>query len=277
MLLIRNKPLRLLGGALETFSFLSLKLFLRNRAQWSRFSGKVFREYMSLVEQERWRSAPLEAILPGVCGQRIVLEHLAGEGINAPIDELAYLALITAAMQPRAIFEIGTFRGRTALNFALNSPPACRIYTLDLPPAIRDEFKQKTNVADAQLIELGLTGIDYQGKPGSEKITQLLGNSLTFDFSPYHGRMDLVFVDGAHHHEAALSDTRQAIKMLAPGGLIVWHDFANYGDYNDVTRAILEVLPAQEIIQIANSQLAVYRHAPSAERSERAGSGMFFL
>ena len=270
MLLIRNKPLRLIAGTLETFNLLTLKLLLRNRANWHRYAGKVFREYMSLVGKDRWRSAQIEDLVPGAPGLRITLEHLPGEGIYAPIDEAGYLALITAHLQPRRIFEIGTFRGRTTLNFAMNSPADCRIYTLDLPPAARPAAQQATNQADAQIIQKSLTGIDYQGKPECSKITQLLGSSLDFDFTPYAGQMDLVFVDGAHHYEAVLSDTRNALRMLSPGGVVIWHDFANYGDYNGVTRAILELIPGDEVIQIANSQFAIYQPCRSARRSRPA-------
>ena len=76
---------------------------------------------------------------------------MTGEGIDVHMDELAYLALMTKSMSPRCIFEIGAFRGRTALNFA------------------------------------------------------------------------------------------------------------NYGDYNEVTRAVLTALPGDQVIQVASTQLAVYR------------------
>lgn len=263
MLLIKNKRLRLLAGMVETFNLLTLKLLLRNRSNWQRFAGKAFREYMSLVAEDRWRSAQIEDIVPGRPGIRITLEHLEGEGIYAPIDEAAYLALIAAHLKPRNIFEIGTFRGRTTLNLALNCPSDCRVFTLDLPPQERPRVQIVTNRADAQIMERSLTGIDYQGKAESAKITQLLGNSQEFDFSPYFGKMDLVFVDGAHHYEAVLSDTRNALRMVSPRGVVLWHDFANYGDYNDVTRAVLELVPADRVIQVANSQIALHQPCKS--------------
>ena len=214
---------------------------------------------MSLVKHDRWRSRTIDELLPNMADGRIVLEHMQGCGIYNPIDEFAYLALITRSIQPKRVFEIGTFRGRTALNFALNSPAECLVYTLDLPPDNRMAMKAATNAADALIIEQSHTGVDYEGKPGSEKIRQLFGDSTRFDFCPYHDQMDIVFVDGAHHYAAVESDTRNALKMARSGGCIIWHDFANYGDYNDVTRAVLDLLPANEITQIDNTQLAVYR------------------
>ena len=51
--------------------------------------------------------------------------------------------------------------------------------------------------------------------------------------------------------------------MLADGGAIVWHDFATYGEYNDVTRAVLDLLAPDEVVQIDNSLLAIYRKPPA--------------
>jgi predicted O-methyltransferase YrrM len=261
MLLTPNKSLRLAGGALETMSFLSLKLLCRSRHQWRAFSGRVFRQYMSLARQDKWLSRSIDEIFPEQRSTRLVLDYMTGEGIHTPADELVYLALATAAIKPGKIFEIGTFRGRTALNFALNTPEDCVIYTLDLPMEERETIARATNEADRGIIQRSLTGIDYQGKVEARKIRQLYGNSLSFDFRPYEGQMDLVFVDGAHHYEAALSDTRNALKLVSKRGVILWHDFANYGDYNDVTRAVLDLLPGEKVIQIDSSQLAIYRAA----------------
>src|SRR3712207_5275930 len=47
--------------------------------------------------------------------------------------DLVSLCLICRILKPRTIFEIGTFRGYTALHFALNTPDDARVYTLDLP------------------------------------------------------------------------------------------------------------------------------------------------
>ncbi len=169
------------------------------------------------------------------------------------------LALITKAIRPQFIFEIGTYRGRTALNFALNSPPGCKVYTLDLSSKIRETASEATNYSDAWLIHASKVGIDYRGTEAEAKIEQLYGDSTVFDFSPYFAKMDIVFVDGAHHYDAARSDTQNALKMVRAGGVVIWDEFANYGNYNDVTRAVLDCVPADEVVQLADTQLAFYR------------------
>lgn len=258
MLMTSKKWLRQIFSVIETGNLLFLKLLWKNRAQARVLPGKIFRDYMSLVGSEKWASRNIFQILAIPPGTRITLEPMTGHGIDSPVDELAYLALVTQVLQPQRILEIGTFRGRTALNFAINSPTDCRVLTLDLPPENREQMQAATNTADAHIIEQSHSGIDSHHKDVSHKIEQLYGNSLEYDFSPYYGQIDLVFVDGAHHYEAVISDTRQALKMVRPGGAILWHDFANYGDYHDVTRAIIDVLGADRISQISNTQLAIH-------------------
>lgn len=260
MLFIRNKTIRQVCGVLETANWLFIKLLLKRRSAAGLFPGVVFRNYLNLVGKERWVSRTVFDLFPQAAALQVRLEHLPGKGIATPVGELAQLALLTKAVAPRTVFEIGTFRGRTALNFALNSSDDCVIYTLDLPPTDRStDVAGAMNLADRAIAASSLTGCDYRGKEGEQKIRQLYGNSVEFDFSPYFGQCDIVFVDGAHHYDAVVSDTKNALRMARPGGFIVWHDFANYGDYNDVTRAILDLLPGDQIVQLEETQLAVYR------------------
>jgi predicted O-methyltransferase YrrM len=254
MLLIRNKTIRQFFGFVETANLLMLRLALANRRAVHPFPGIIFRNYMALRQDGPWRSLPFESIFPEFQGKRIVVEHLPNPGMFNPIEHLCYLALITGLFQPKVIFEIGTYRGRTALNFALNSPPDCEVYTLDLPPGSPQTAAH--NVWDKNLVKRADPGADYRNKNDSEKITQLYGNSVSFDYTPYLARADIVFVDGGHDFQTVLSDTQNALRIARPGGVVVWDDFANYGDYNDVTRAVLRCVPA---VQIAESQLAIYR------------------
>lgn len=261
MLHTRRKRLRQLAGLIETTSFLSLKLLWRRPDQLRMFPGIVFRDYMFLVGRDRWKCQDIFEIFPELRGdpRRIVLEHLPGEGIETRIEQLAYLALVAAVVQPKTIFEFGTFRGRTALNFALNSPPECRIFTLDLPKDARREVIGRSKGADGAIIHQSETGVDYQNRDVTDKIEQLFGDSTRFDFRPFYGQVDIVFIDGGHDYDVVRSDTRNALAMVRPGGVVLWDEFANYGDYHDVTRALFDELPAHEVVQIANTQLAAYR------------------
>jgi predicted O-methyltransferase YrrM len=259
MLLSRNKRLRQIAGLLETGNFLFLRLLLKNRAAAAVYPGEIYRTYMAHAREGQWSCRSIFEILPSTQRVRAQIEHIPSRVIATPLEQLACLALLTKASEPEAVFEIGTFRGRTALNFALNAPAEARIYTLDLPPDDRESARTRTNSSDANIITESQTGCEYRGSDVEHKITQLYGDSSSFDFSPYFGKMDLVYVDGAHHYDAVKRDSENAIRMVRDGGYVLWDEFCNYGDYNDVTRAVMDTVPKGEVVQVANTQLALYR------------------
>lgn len=139
MLLVHNKRLRLLAGVLKTANFAYLKLLLKNPQAARSFAGRIFRTYAELGSGVRyWRACGIDALLPPGRAYQINLQYGRYEVLSNPVDELAYLALLARATETTKIFEIGTFRGRTALTFALNTPDTAIIYTLDLPPDQHD-------------------------------------------------------------------------------------------------------------------------------------------
>jgi predicted O-methyltransferase YrrM len=179
--------------------------------------------------------ADVTAVVPDVPIR--VREPLAADG-NVTLLELTVLASLVAARRPTRVFEIGTFDGRTALNFAANAPSAV-VHTLDLPSTAAPVLPVHTD--DRQFIQRsqrGTRGRRLQGAPEQDRIVQLEGDSASFDFSPYAGEMDFVFVDGSHSYEYVRSDSLNALDLAAPGAMIVWHD---YGEWEGVTRALNEL------------------------------------
>ena len=72
----------------------------------------------------------------------------------------------------------------------------------------------------------------------------MLGDSAAFDYSPYRNNCSLIFVDGSHAYNYGLSDTRAALEMVEPGGVIVWLD---YGIWKGVTEALEEMEAAERL------------------------------
>lgn len=260
MIWTKSTWLRKLGAVLETGNILLAKLLIRDYRSARLLPQAIHNEYMKLARDDRWSTREVDEVFPELGrGCRISLQYMPGHGLSTEVRELANLGLVTKAVEPKSIFEIGTYRGRSALNFAVNSPADCEIYTLDLPSDEREDLTAGMHPADRRLARRGDTGADYREFPVSEKITQLYADSLTFDFSPYEGAMDLVYVDGAHHYDAVRSDTENALRMVRPGGVIMWDDFGHYGDYFDVTRAVLDTVNSEEIVQLGATNQAVYR------------------
>lgn len=260
IVLSKSKRLRQLGGVIETASLLSMRLFFSDRSGFRRYPGIALRTYAVLGGKCAWQTKSIAEICPEVAGRQIQLIHIPNRGkwFATSLAEIAHLALLTQALEPRVIFEIGSYTGRTALNFALNAPDDCKVYTMDLPP---DDKPQLPGSADAELAGSARPDQDYRGSAVAHKIQQIYADSTRFDFAPFEKQVDLFFVDGGHHYEAVVSDTRNALRCVRPGGLIVWHDFANYGDFADVTRGILDLIPGDQITQIEDTQLAVHRVA----------------
>src|SRR5829696_6435606 len=71
-------------------------------------------------------------------------------GGSMTITEISSLCHLVAARRPRKVLEIGSFRGLTTLNIALNAHDA-EIHTLDLPPDA-DPTGTKFETNDARII-----------------------------------------------------------------------------------------------------------------------------
>jgi predicted O-methyltransferase YrrM len=170
--------------------------------------------------------------------------HLArlrgGVSGNVTPVELLTLNSLVRAQAPRRIFEIGTFNGRTTLNLALNAPEA-EVFTLDLPAEAADQTALAVDEREKKWVRKASIGDQFRGAPEAARarITQLLGDSATFDYGPYENSVDFVFVDGSHEYRYVLNDTRRAFSLLRDGrGTIVWHD---YGVWPGVTRGLDEL------------------------------------
>ena len=160
---------------------------------------------------------------------------------NATIQEVFTLNFAVAARRPRTVFEIGTFDGRTTVNLAANTPPDTKIFTLDLPAAGLNQTKFALEDYDRMYVDKPASGTRFKGTEAGVKITQLLGDSATFDFSPYFDSIDFVFVDGSHAYEYAFSDSLNALKLLRKQtGVILWHDYGHVC-WPGVARALEEL------------------------------------
>lgn len=260
LLLSRNKRVRQAALIVQTVNIVALKALLKRPAKGRAVFNTYYHLHAALMgAAAAWPVKSLFEAFPEAQDVSVVLEHKPGGRIVADVKELCYLAIITRILSPRRVFEIGTYRGRTALNFALNSPDDCEVLTLDLPPDAQATLVHRTD-RHVAMSRVNYVGSDFRNHPASSKIRQLWGDSTTFDFSPFAGTVDLVFIDGAHHYEAVLSDTQNALKLLSNSGpaAVIWHDFGNFGDYFDVVRAVLDSEVGPSVFQLEETQLAIY-------------------
>ncbi len=171
-------------------------------------------------------------------------------GATMPID-IALLRAIARRQHAQHYFEIGTWRGESVANVA-QVVPQCT--TLNLSPEEIVALSQ--NVQYANLHAFFSKNLD--------NVTQLYGNTKTFDFSPYYQQCDMVFVDGDHHYEMVKQDTENAFKLLRDeNAVIVWHDYALDPETVrwNVLLAILDGTPKEKrrfLYHVSNTLCAVY-------------------
>jgi predicted O-methyltransferase YrrM len=249
--------------AVKTASFAALRLAVKDRrlarAYWSesvrryrelRGSGLPARDPLEYIYQRGWgRRSPDDRI-------QLPLQPLRGGG-GTRVDELAVLASVTCALRPSAVFEIGTFVGRTTSVFILNAPGA-RVFSVDLPLDTRPEALAGDGYleTDVALVTRRRVGAFLHDAGLADRYTQILCDSRALDPSQHLGSVELAFIDGAHTAEYVRNDTEKVAAMMAERGLVFWHDYGGIGRFRDLT-AYLEMLARRiEIYRVPDTTLA---------------------
>lgn len=177
--------------------------------------------------------------------------------------------------QPRRHLEFGTWQGfGTCL--CLESAPAT-VWTINLPNGetkadgswaysqrfgsdspvpFASEQKVFGNATTGPVVfhrtdSQGFIGRYYREKNLGHRVCQILCDSRVWDNSAYPPDFfDTALIDGGHHPETVVSDTRKALAVLRPGGLILWHDYcpvpdigAKFESVRGVTGGIEQLMP----------------------------------
>jgi len=176
--------------------------------------------------------------------------------------------LAVLAKRARRMFEFGTCTGKTAYLWARNSPADARVITVTLAPDHLDDYKQEAadDPVDVQfaLKESSHTEFLYSDSPVASKVEQLFADSKALDVSPWAGSCDLVFVDGSHAYSYVVSDSAKALELVAPGGLVLWHDYAGPRHAAGVYRALNELSERLPLVRIEGTTLVAYRRPADA-------------
>lgn len=157
--------------------------------------------------------------------------------------ELFIVNTIARHVKADAIFEFGTFTGRTTY-FLTFSSANTSVVTLDLPPDTSGRYIENV-------------GYYFKGTGRDDRIKQIFMDSKKFDPAPYKKSMDLIFIDGDHSYEGVKNDTEKALEMLKPGGIILWHD---YGASNDLglVKFFVEFTQKTPLFRLKKTSLLMY-------------------
>jgi predicted O-methyltransferase YrrM len=170
------------------------------------------------------RTLTLEQVFPGISSVPVELGAIDTDTAHLNKVDMIYVVAIARHIKAKKIFEFGTYLGRTTAHLAM-SPYAEKVYSLDISPDA-DFEAMKLGPAITNVIASGLQGHFYKNSPAKDRVTQLHGDTRTFDYGPYEKSMDFIFVDAGHTYDLVKNDTEKAMKLVGPKGVVVWHDFA---------------------------------------------------
>lgn len=243
----------------------------------------VTREWLSLRARERQRGllrrwpipkVPIEQIHPRFrpdgLGPTLAAEvSYVGRGtIRVPggtSDTEAWILAVVARDASR-MFEFGTCTGKTAYLWAKNQPAGGTVTTLTLPPDRLDSYRSEAGddrAAEAYArSESRFTRFLYSDTAAAGQVVQLYGDSKEFDEGPLADSCDVVFVDGSHAYSYVASDSAKALRMVRPGGMVLWHDYSP--ESPGVFRALNELAARVPLAHILGTTLVVFRRGGMA-------------
>jgi hypothetical protein len=195
---------------------------------------------------------------PEAAGMTVSMGEVTYKVWNMDPLERFCVAAIAQLQRPERIFEFGTFDGATALLLA-RSVPTAQIFTLDLPPEnyIPPEAFGYPRSPGNYASPHDEVGHEFRGTPESGRITQLFGDSRTFDFTEFVGGIGLVVVDAGHGYEEASSDTENALRLAGPSGVVIWDDYIP--QWPGVMHAVNEAAERHDfpVIRLRGTALAI--------------------
>lgn len=173
--------------------------------------------------------------------------------------EASILAVL--ARDAMRMFEFGTCTGKTSYLWARNQPPGGRVTTITLAPDRLADY-QVANGDDAfaetdARNESAFTRFRYTDTAVEPQIEQLFGDSKGFDETRFVDSCDVVFVDGSHAYSYVVSDSAKALRMVKPGGIVLWHDYN--GAKRGVFRALNELSQRLPLMHLRGTELVAYR------------------
>jgi len=205
--------------------------------------------------------------------QKLGIHHVDLVSLPSPLtdfggatskDEYYALAALARGLQPGIIFEFGTYLGVGTLTMAANTPPACKIYTLDLSDAVEPDLIRKLGADDKTFIggSRHRVGQAFLQSPFADRIVQIRDDSMTFRAESRVTNVDLAFVDGGHSLPVVAKDSENALRILSSTGTIIWDD---YGPWHPGVVTYLEEFSAsREVYSITGTNFVIHsRRWPS--------------
>ena len=177
--------------------------------------------------------------------------------VNGPVRRHSPLILTALSMllECETVFELGPDMGGTTGLLAHNLPKA-RIFLLD--DGADPLGQAKPGPADGLYhLPPGAYGQRLDASAEAGRVTYLSGDSFTFDFLPYSGTADLVYIEGSRRYAHIRSDTEAAFGLLSELGTIVWDGYSGDPGVYAYLNGLAPLLD-RPIFHILGTRLALY-------------------
>lgn len=258
------KAIAIVGSAASPLLLKSL----RNGPQAAfEFSARAMEVCNELTEADLIPTVTLGDLAPNRAAAGEIWLDLGALSGEMPPGELASLCALVRLFKPRRVVEIGTARGWTTRHLARNTPEDCRIFTVDLPPVCA---AKAAHYSDPHLVQMaGKSVRDFADEP---KVTQILHDSTMLEWERVVDRpVDLALVDGSHLYEHVRADTERLWSILAPGAIVLWHDYATVEVRRGVRKFLIELYRAgRPVRRLAGTHFGVYVHSAAAAHDSTA-------
>lgn len=181
----------------------------------------------------------------------IIISPFASLDGGSNISDLALIKSICLKNMAQDYLEIGTWRGESV---AVVSEIVQNCYTV--------------NISNDEIIKAGYSE-DYAKmhcffSHKLQNVNHIRANSLNFNFNSLNKKFDVIFIDGDHHYENIVKDTKTAFSLLKnENSVIIWHDYAYSPETPrfEVLAGILDGSPADKIsgiYHVSNTICAIY-------------------
>jgi predicted O-methyltransferase YrrM len=156
--------------------------------------------------------------------------QVADLALNSPLigpaqvpSELRQFAKIISERRPKAVLEIGTFRGGTLMVLCKLSDPGATVISVDLPGgSFGGGYKwfrvPLLKAFTARRQRLHLLRKDSHQDDTLAQVKAILGDQ----------GLDLLFIDGDHTYEGVRADFNLYSPLVRAGGIVAFHDIAEH-------------------------------------------------
>lgn len=196
-----------------------------------------------MTEEQLWRDVDEmigDALLPGDDALEAALAESAAAGlpaINVTPQQGKFLALLVSTLKARRVLEIGTLGGYSSIWMARALLPGGTLTTLEVDP-------RHAEVARQNLDRAGLSG----------RVEVLVGAALRTLPSLEQDRpraFQLIFIDADKANNAEYFAS--ALRLVAPGGLIVVDNVVRGGAIADAANSEPGVLGVRRLFEVMRS------------------------